>query len=331
MAAESTSFSGFVWLALYFVANLVLTLHNKYVMAIYNFRFPWALTGIHCLCGTVGCYLLYLFGVFRPSKLSQRDNLIMFAFSALYTINIAVSNISLNLVTVPFHQVVRATCPVFTIMLSVIFLHKSYSTRIYLSLVPVIFGVALATFGDYYFTTYGFVLTVLGTLLAATKTIVTNRVQVGQLKLHPLDLLFRMSPLAFMQICFYSYTSGEFELLSLYVNEKMTSTVLWSLAMNGCIAFFLNIASFTANKKTSALTMTVAANVKQVLSVILAVLIFNLTITAVNGAGILITLAGGALYAFVDLEEKKAAANKITMYSPFVEEMEKLNVPDNRP
>lgn len=39
----------------------------------------------------------------------------------------------------------------------------------------------------------------------------------------------------------------------------------------------------------------------------------------------------GALYAFVDLEEKKAAANKITMYSPFVEEMEKLNVPDNRP
>lgn len=40
---------------------------------------------------------------------------------------------------------------------------------------------------------------------------------------------------------------------------------------------------------------TSIANVKQVLSVILAVLIFNLTITAVNGAGILITLAGGEL------------------------------------
>ena len=36
-------------------------------------------------------------------------------FSILYTMNIAVSNISLQLVTVPFHQVVRASAPLFTI------------------------------------------------------------------------------------------------------------------------------------------------------------------------------------------------------------------------
>jgi hypothetical protein len=54
--------------------------------------------------------------------------------------------------------------------------------------------------------------------------------------------------------------------------------------------------SFTANKKTSALTMTVAGNVKQVLSIVLAVIIFNLTITYMNLLGILLTLAGGAWY-----------------------------------
>lgn len=36
--------------------------------------------------------------------------------------------------------------------------------------------------------------------------------------------------------------------------------------------------------------------VKQVLSIILAVVIFNLTITATNGFGIAVTLAGGAWY-----------------------------------
>jgi hypothetical protein len=39
--------------------------------------------------------------------------------------------------------------------------------------------------------------------------------------------------------------------------------------MNGAIAFGLNVVSFTANKKTGALTMSVAANVKQVLTIVL--------------------------------------------------------------
>ena len=118
--------------------------------------------------------------------------------------------------------------------------------------------------------------------LSALKTIVTNVVQVGRLKLHPLDLLLRMSPLAFLQCIAYAYLTGELEKVIDYGFTKMTTTSFFALLMNGVIAFFLNIVSFTANKKTSALTMTVAANVKQVLSIVLAVLIFNLTITKYN-------------------------------------------------
>lgn len=38
----------------------------------------------------------------------------------------------------------------------------------------------------------------------------------------------------------------------------MTRHRAMALAINGAIAFGLNVVSFTANKKTSALTMTVA-------------------------------------------------------------------------
>lgn len=37
-------------------------------------------------------------------------------------------------------------------------------------------------------------------------------------------------------------------------------------------------------------------NVKQVLTIVLSVIIFNLRITPLNGVGILLTLAGGAWY-----------------------------------
>lgn len=107
----------------------------------------------------------------------------------------------------------------------------------------------------------GFFLTVLGTILAAVKTVVTNRVQVGRLKLHPLDLLLRMSPLAFIQTMIYSYLTGEMQLVQEYCKTNMNFSVFCALLLNGVIAFFLNVVSFTANKKTSALTMTVAGKI----------------------------------------------------------------------
>lgn len=54
--------------------------------------------------------------------------------------------------------------------------------------------------------------------------------------------------------------------------------------------------------------MTVAANVKQVLTIVLAVMIFNLSINMTNLFGITLTLFGGALYAKVEFDQKNAKA-----------------------
>ena len=87
------------WMTYYFLANLSLTLYNKLLMN--KFPFPWALTGIHTLCGALGCQVALQQGYFTQQRLSTNENLILAAFSTLYTVNIAVSNLSLNLVTVP--------------------------------------------------------------------------------------------------------------------------------------------------------------------------------------------------------------------------------------
>ncbi|GAA5980609.1 hypothetical protein JCM11641_006698 [Rhodosporidiobolus odoratus] len=294
------------WLLLYFAFNLGLTLFNKLVLQ--GFPFPWTLTAIQMLSGTIGTQIALQRGFFTQARLTTKENGIMLMFSGLYTINIAVSNLSLHLVSVPFHQVVRAMTPLFTIIIAVTIFHKRHSRETYLSLIPVVAGVVFATYGDYSFTAWGFILTLIGTLLAAMKTIITNRVQVGRLKLHPLDLLVRMSPLAFTQCVFFGWWSGELDRVREYGATEMTRHKAIALAVNGAIAFGLNVVSFSANKKTSALTMTVAANVKQVLTIVLAVLIFNLSLNRTNVIGIVLTLAGGGWYATVEFHEKRARA-----------------------
>jgi drug/metabolite transporter (DMT)-like permease len=103
-----------------------------------------------------------------------------------------------------FHQVVRASTPLFTILISSIFFKGKFTVLKLVSLLPVIAGVGFAyvlpsppfrqsprlpslivilgfrrTYGDYYFTAWGLILTLLGTFLAALKTVVTNVIQTG--------------------------------------------------------------------------------------------------------------------------------------------------------
>lgn len=297
--------NGFTWIFFYFLTNLGLTIYNKAVFQFVKFHYPFTLTMVHCFFSCLGCFSLIVISRrnFNVS-ISRRSWIVLILFSFLYTINISVSNVSLGLVTLSFHQIVRSTTPVFVILISILFTSKSYSLYTYLSLIPVVGGVALATYGDISFTMMGFLLTIFGTFLAALKTVVTNVVLVGDLKMDQIDLLLRMSFLAFFETLFFAVYNGEIDAVMQLYQTTDSFILTWVLISNGLLAFCLNVVSFTANKKTSALSMTVAANVKQVLIIVLAIIVFSTPITASNTAGIIITIVGGALYTMVEYREK---------------------------
>jgi drug/metabolite transporter (DMT)-like permease len=110
-------------------------------------------------------------GYFKMSRLGRRENLSLVAFSALFTANIAVSNLSLAMVSVPFYQTMRMLTPMFTILLYRVWYNRGYSAMTYASLLPLVVGAAMTTVGDgeMNFSDAGFLLTILGVLLAAIK------------------------------------------------------------------------------------------------------------------------------------------------------------------
>jgi hypothetical protein len=197
--------------------------------------------------------------------------------------------------------------------------------------------------GDYTFTSWGFLLTLIGAFLAALKGVLTNVLQSPppiqlpiarspttarlslslsswQLGLHPLDLLSRLSFLACLQCVAYARYSGELSSLRTNMLEMIRPSQLASLALNGVVAFGLNIVSFYANRKTGPLSMSVAggisaikidglliifsANLKQVLTILLAVSVFKTALSPLNLSGILLSLIGGVWYARVEYIEK---------------------------
>ncbi|CAD0107213.1 unnamed protein product, partial [Aureobasidium uvarum] len=295
-----------ICLGLYFAMNLGLTLYNKAVLS--KFAFPWLMTTLHATCAAIGCYTLLLAGHIKLSYLTRQDNYVLVAFSVLFTINIAISNVSLEMVSVPFHQIARSTCPVATILIYRWFYGRSYAKATYMALIPIVLGVGLSTYGDYYFSLVGASLTFLGVFLAAIKTVATNRLLTGSLKLPALELLLRMSPLAVAQSLVYAYCTGEVTRFGNFAAEGgLTSSVILALLGNGILAFMLNVTSFQTNKLAGALTLSVCGNLKQCLTILLGIVLFNVRVGPENGAGMLVTLLGAAWYSKVELSVKKPA------------------------
>ncbi|KAL9043186.1 MAG: hypothetical protein Q9214_003580 [Letrouitia sp. 1 TL-2023] len=291
-------------IVIYFIFNLSLTLYNKAVMN--TFRYPFLLTTLHAAAGMVGTHIMLARGTFALKNLTRKDGYVLSAFSILYTANIAVSNVSLAMVTVPFHQTVRALTPVFTAAIYRYCFSGIYDKGTYISLAPVILGVMLASYGDLYASLLGFSMTLLGTLLAAVKTVATNRLQTAGLHFGALELLYRMSPIACVQSLVMAYLCGEIQQFRDFaaVPGQFRLQEVMILLINGAIAFALNVVSFETNRCAGALTMTIAANVKQVLTVVLSIMIWRIQVGSMNACGIVLTLIGGAWYGRVEVMSK---------------------------
>jgi Triose-phosphate Transporter family len=271
--------------------NIGVTLLNKASFATVDFKYPFFLSAIHMFCNYLGCRYVFwsqqmeqqsnnkdatqqpvstitkLLGIIQRQTLDQTGQRAILAFSVIFSLNIAIGNVSLKHVSVNFNQVMRSLVPALTIAMGMM-LGREFSMRKKLSVIPIVIGVAMACFGDMSYTTLGLFVTIACVILAALKVVASGEMLTGSLKLHPVDLLGHMAPLAMIQCLVISLFMGEMQAIAMRWNADLNPfvnpypmLVVW---LSGIASFSLNISSLMANKVTSPLTLCIAANVKQV-------------------------------------------------------------------
>lgn len=324
-----------VWLLLWTANNVGVTLLNKSAFAHVDFKYPFFLSFVHMMCNYAGSVLVFrklasetkkthvdddgaatgsegcvhgLLGNIVRRDVDAKARRVILAFSVVFSLNIAIGNLSLRYVSVNFNQVMRSLVPAMTIIMGYA-LGRRTSQRRVISVVPIIIGVAMACFGDMSYTPLGFFITVACIFLAALKVVASGELLTGNLKLHPVDLLGHMAPLAMVQCLVLSFLTGEVSSIAARWNTELSPTVnyfpLTVVFISGICSFSLNICSLMANKLTSPLTLCIAANVKQVLMIAISTIIFHIEITPLNGSGIVVVLLGSARYSYVCVLEKQ--------------------------
>jgi len=324
--------SPILWLLLWTANNIGVTLMNKWAFQQVNFKFPYFLSFVHMFCNYLGSEMVFysikrdnfrikqnssaqpglfqqLLGQISRKELDRKGKNLILGFSVIFSLNIAIGNVSLRYVSVNFNQVMRSLVPALTIAMGLC-LGRKISLRRQLAVLPIVVGVAMACFGDLSYTALGFFYTVCCISLAALKVVASGEMLTGSIKLHPVDLLGHMAPLAMIQCLILSISTGELKEILKRQDLRESYYPSAVIIMSGMISFTLNISSLMANKLTSPLTLCIAANVKQVVMLVISTIVFDVVITPLNGAGVIVVLIGSARYSYVSVLEKQPSNAK---------------------
>eukprot|EP01120_Amphizonella_sp_Union-15-10_P001334 TRINITY_DN113_c0_g2_i1.p1 TRINITY_DN113_c0_g2~~TRINITY_DN113_c0_g2_i1.p1 ORF type:complete len:339 (-),score=46.89 TRINITY_DN113_c0_g2_i1:29-1045(-) len=311
---------GNFWLSCWFALNIILTLMNKAFFSRWDFSYPITLSFVHMLVTCICTWSANTYFGFPRKSLDIDGHYRVFFFAVLFCANVMLGNVALHFLSVSLVQVVRSTIPGIAMLLSFILLGKGYNKYYLYSVSMVVVGVGLASFGEdkSQFNILGFTLTVLVCFLSALKSVLSQKFLAQMF--HPMDLLSRMTTYSVVFMFILGNVTGEHQAIlnDWWPKIQEQHAELWgisSLLLNGFLAFLLNFCNFVTTKKTSALTVTIAGNVKHVATIILSVMVFKNPISNLNAIGTVITVIGAAVYSYLGLggKENKSAVKYLSL------------------
>jgi len=200
------------------------------------------------------------------------------------------SHVSILKVEVSYTHTVKATMPIFTVILSRLILGTRYSYQVYLSLVPIVLGVALATLTEISFDPAG-LFSALSATCGFALTAIYSRQLMRDSGIHHMFLLFKLGQLAALMF---------FPIWVLADGSRIYSRINWGvfslLCVNGSLHFVQNVIAFSLYKLVSPLTYAVANVTKRIAVIVASLTLLQNPVTLTNVFGMLMAVTGVFIY-----------------------------------
>ncbi|ONI00027.1 hypothetical protein PRUPE_6G063400 [Prunus persica] len=244
----------------WYSSNIGVLLLNKFLLSNYGFKYPIFLTLCHMLACSLLSYVAisWIKVVPMQSIKSRVQFLKISSLGFIFCLSVVGGNISLRYLAVSFNQAVGATTPFFTAVFAYLMTLKKEGWLTYVTLIPVVTGVVIASGGEPSFHVFGFIMCVGATAARALKSVLQGILLSSEgEKLNSMNLLMYMGPVA---VAFLLPAA-------LYMEEDVVGitialarddvSIVWYLVFNSALAYFVNLTNFLVTKHTSALTLQV--------------------------------------------------------------------------
>ncbi|KAJ0713908.1 putative sugar phosphate transporter domain-containing protein [Helianthus annuus] len=290
----------------WYASNIGVLLLNKFLLSNYGFKYPIFLT----MCHMTACSLLSYVAIvwFKTVPLQTVRSRVQFlkicGLSLVFCASVVSGNVSLRYLPVSFTQAVGATTPFFTAVFAYVMTMKKEAWLVYLTLVPVVTGVVIASGGEPSFHLFGFIMCLGATAARALKSVLQGILLSSEgEKLNSMNLLLYMAPVAVVILLPATLIMEDNVVGITIALARKDVNIVWYLLFNSVVAYLVNLTNFLVTKHTSALTLQVLGNAKGAVAVVISIMIFKNPVSVTGMLGYLLTVLGVILYS----EAKKRA------------------------
>lgn len=208
------------------------------------------------------------------------------------------SHVSIWKVPVSYAHTVKATMPFFTVFLSRVILREKQTWKVYLSLVPIVVGVAVATLTELSFNMIGLLSALASTMAFSLQNIYSKKVlhDTGIHHLRLLHVLGRLALILFspvwllhdLRLLMYDPSTGGSADLSYYI--------LGLLFLDGILNWLQNIIAFSVLSIVTPLTYAVASASKRIFVIAVTLFVLGNPVTWMNMLGMTLAIVGVLYY-----------------------------------
>ena len=222
------------------------------------------------------------------------------------------SNISILRIPVSYAHTVKATMPVFTVVLSKCLLGESQAFLVYVTLTPIVGGVLMATISDIVVDIRG-VMSALFSTGAFTLQNIYSKKAMRDIDVHQLQLLEHITLIALVLfIPVWAFVDGRLFLFGKAdIEFNNFFHVLSSLAISALCNVGQNIFAFSVISSVSPLSYSIANVSKRIVIITGSLLYFRDPITVKTFMGMSVAIVGVLLYNLVRIYQRKNSSKPV--------------------
>ena len=301
------------YVGLWITLSASVILFNKYILTVYNFPFPIALTMIHMAFCSALAFIIVRLLEWVPSSSMGREQYMksIVPVAGLFAISLWTSNTAYVYLSVAFIQMLKALMPVSVYTVGCTMGIEKYSHERFVNMLVVTLGVAISSYGELNFHTFGFCVQIVA-ILVETCRIILVQIILGKanLKLNSITTLYYVSPACFV---FLLIPFTLLELTEIAYGVELTHSTQHStiiMLANAACAFALNTAVYLLIGKTSALTMNIAGVVKDFFLIMISSIMFESPVSSLQIVGFSVAVSGVFYYNYSKYKEAKDMVHK---------------------
>uniref|UniRef100_A0A7S4PY21 Sugar phosphate transporter domain-containing protein n=1 Tax=Alexandrium monilatum TaxID=311494 RepID=A0A7S4PY21_9DINO len=314
----------------WYTISITLVLFNKWAVTSWGdggLKFPIFYAMTHMMCKGIFSYAFQRCIWCKPLPLPSRRDLIGTSLvGAMTGLDVAASMMSFLYISVTFFTMLKSASLIFLMVLGVAVGIEPCSLKVGCPVLVIAGGILLTSYGEARFDTRGFTLVLASELFAAIRWIVTQMILQGG-SLGSMVVVFYMSPASTLTLFPLAMLSESRE-LAVLTDPATLARFLGMVMFPGFMAFLLLLVEVQLVKETSSLTLSVFGNLKSLVTIVFAIIVFGEQASPLQWLGLVIALNGMFGYSYAKQKAMSVNALASLRYEFLIQEEGEVELED---